>query len=83
MSIKFNLINIFQKKLLLLFLELFSQYIFPGIHEYYLYTCDVHDDCGDNAEKHGIECEFINENYRVCQCKKDYLFNPIDSTCGK
>ncbi|CAF3749246.1 unnamed protein product [Rotaria sp. Silwood1] len=66
--------------------ELFSQFIFPGQHERYSRTCNIQEDCGIDSDQNGIECGFINnitDNYRVCKCKPDYYFNPIDSRCVK
>ncbi|CAF4481714.1 unnamed protein product, partial [Rotaria sp. Silwood2] len=64
---------------------LFSQLVFPGQHERYSRTCITQDDCGSNADQNGIECDFINnnttDNYKVCKCKPEYFFNPINSIC--
>jgi hypothetical protein len=66
-------------------LVLFTKYVFPGTHERHLYTCNSNEDCGTNADENGVKCGFIDgieQNYKVCQCKTGYVFNPIDSTCG-
>jgi hypothetical protein len=66
-------------------LVLYSTYVFPGIHERYLYTCNSQQDCGTNADQNGIECDYLNSverNYKVCKCQKGYFLSPSDSTCG-
>ncbi|CAF1046954.1 unnamed protein product, partial [Adineta ricciae] len=64
--------------------QLFSQYVFPGVHERSSATCNNQEDCGENADEKNIDCGFINNQetrYKVCQCKSGYFLNPIDSTC--
>lgn len=84
---KCNSVDIFfcLKLQLKIVLELFSSYVFPGLHERHSVTCNTHEDCGIDSDKNGIECGFINDfdqAYRVCKCKMGYLLNPSDSTCG-
>lgn len=78
-----NAVRLIDKNFILIlflfcFKELLSSNIFPGKHEWHLYTCETDADCGTN----GVKCDFLGDNYRVCQCQDEYYYSSIEKKCG-
>lgn len=69
------------------YLESFSHYIFPGLHERNNVSCDVDQDCvRDNIDINTVECikrTGPSDEYKVCVCKRGWFLNPLTQTCGK
>jgi hypothetical protein len=64
------------------YLESFSNYVYPGEHEFSLYSCNTNDDCGD---KETVICDYfnINSGYKVCKCRDGALLDPKTQKCSK
>jgi hypothetical protein len=63
-------------------LESLTNYVFPGLHERGSYSCDKHEECGNND---GFECGSLTGDlqYKVCKCEDGSLLDPKTQTCGK
>ncbi|CAF1409442.1 unnamed protein product, partial [Didymodactylos carnosus] len=59
--------------------ERFAHYVYPALRELPKYTCDADDDC--NRTLNTVCSFYLETNYKVCQCQKDYLYNPANKTC--
>ncbi|UJR32135.1 hypothetical protein I4U23_019603 [Adineta vaga] len=62
--------------------ESLSMNIFPGAHEYDLYSCNTDGDCGN---KQNVICGYLPHisAYKVCHCQEGYLLDPETQTCVK
>jgi hypothetical protein len=73
-------------KYLTLYIERFSNYIFPSTYERNNVSCDVDQNCqNDDTEINAVECKRINvyDEYKVCVCKTGWYLNPKSQKCGK
>lgn len=64
------------------YLEPFSGYIFPAVHELQSYACAKTEDCGG---KENVECADVMDrsNQKVCKCTEDAYLDVQSKTCGK